>query len=324
MKIQAVRYSPSTFEVKTLSSLENIQWTRNDDAILWLDVSEYEKIEDLRALEKVFNLHPLAIEDCVHIRQRPKIDEFSENLFLVCRMVAADNGKYVEGHQLGIFLGKNFVITAHKEYIPQLKDILEEIERKKPDIVQRSSSFLLYAILDTIVDNLEDAVKEVEEMECIVGRDVLKDPPPKEVLDLIYVNRGNLLLANRLLRSQSHVLSRILKGDFQLINDETAPFFRDIYDHTVRTQDRINTLIDMNMGSLNIYSSSISNRMNQVIKLLTVLSTMFMPLTVLVGWFGMNIEMPGTEWPLGYVTVLLLLAGLIVVLILVFRRKGWL
>jgi magnesium transporter len=324
VKIRTVQYSLSTLDVKTLSSLENVQWKSRDDTNLWLDLSEYENIEDIRPLEKEFNLHPLALEDCVHVRQRPKIDEFNENLFFICRMIRADNGRYVEGHQLGIFLGKNFVITVHKEGIPEIDDIFKQIAGGKTSIVQRSASFLLYAILDVVVDTLEEAVKEIEQSECTVGIDVLKDPPPQEVLDLIYINRGNLLLTSRLLRSQSHVVNRITKGDLQLINGDTAPFFRDIHDHTSRAEERINNLIDVNMGSLNIYSSSISNGMNQVIKLLTVISTIIMPLTVVVGWFGMNIEMPGTEWPIGYATVLLLIIGFISVAVLIFRRKGWL
>jgi magnesium transporter len=223
-------------------------------------------------------------------------------------------------------LGNNFVVTVHREFMPQLNEVLEEIKRNQPvPILDRPSSFLLYAILDTIVDNLENAVRHVEEMECTVGSDVLKDPPPKNVLDLIYINRSNLLLIGRILRSQSHVVNRLIKGDFQLANDEAVPFFRDIYDHTVRTLDRIDNLLDMNMGSLSIYSSSISNRMNEVMKLLTVISTIGVPLTVLVGWYGMNFHvMPEIDWVYGYTAVILVAVGLIAGTILLFKRKGWL
>jgi magnesium transporter len=322
-KILSIKLHPTALEMDTLSSFENLQWTRNGNTILWLDVSEYEQIDDLRILEKNFGLHPLALDDCVHARQRPKIDDFNENLFLICRTVSQHEKQYTEGHQIGIFKGKNYLITIHKEHIPPLDRVLKEIMRK-PELVERSSSFILYRILDAVVDDFEDAVRTVEEIECIVGNDVLKNPPPEKVLDLIYTNRSNLLLIGRFLRPQSHVVHHLAKGDYQLVNSQASPFFRDIYDHTLRTLERIDSLIDMNMGSLNIYSSSISNGMNQIIKLLTVISTIGVPLTVLVGWFGMNIEMVGTEWPLGFEIVLLMLIGLITVTILIFRRRKWL
>lgn len=313
-------------EVKTLTSLESVQRPSGDETVLWLDVSEYKGVEELLPLGKNFNLHPLALEDCVHIRQRPKIDEFRENLFLICRTVALKHNRYVEGHQLGVFLGKDFVITVHSEHMPQLDKVLEDIKKmvKYRKIDKSSSSFLLYAILDTVVDNLEDAVRHVEEMETIVGEDVLKEPPPENTLDIIYTNRSNLLLISRLLRPQSHVASRLAKGDFHLINGETAVFFRDIYDHTLRTCDRIESLLDLNIGSLSIYSSSVNNRLNGAVKLLTVISTIGIPLSILVGWYGMNFpNQPETYWIYGHLAVVLIAVTLISTTLLLFRRKRW-
>jgi len=323
-KILSIKLHPRTLETDTLSSFENIQWKPNGNTILWLDVSEYEKIDDLQILAKNFNLHPLALDDCFHVRQRPKIDDYNENLFLICRTVSHHEKQYTEGQQLGIFKGKDYLITIHKEPIPQLDRVREEII-KKPEVVERSSSFILYRILDAIVDDFEDAVRTVEELECVVGSDVLKNPPPANVLDSIYTNRSNLLLIGRLLRPQSHVVHHLAKGDYQLVNSKAAPYFRDIYDHTLRTIERIDNLADMNMGSLSIYSSSVSNRMNEVMRLLTVISTIGVPLTILVGWYGMNFQnMPEIPWAYGYVAVILVAVALIAGTILLFRRKGWL
>jgi magnesium transporter len=208
MKILSIKLHPKTLETDTLSSFENLQWARNGNTILWLDVSEYEKMDDLQVLAKNFNLHPLALDDCVHVRQRPKIDDFNENLFLICRTVSQREKQYTEGNQIGIFKGKDYLITIHKEHIPPLDRVVEEIMRE-PELVERSSSFLLYRILDAIVDDFEDAVRTIEEMECVVGTDVLKNPPPANVLDLIYTSRSNLLLVGRFLRPQSHVVHQI-------------------------------------------------------------------------------------------------------------------
>jgi magnesium transporter len=324
MKILSLKLHPTNFEKDALSSFESLQWAPNGNTILWLDVSEYEEITDLQILGEKFGLHPLALDDCVHARQRPKIDDFKENLFLICRTILHQGKQYTEGQQLGIFKGKDYLITVHKEHIPQLSAVREEIMRK-PELVERSSSFVLYRILDAVVDDFEDAVRTVEEMECVVGNDVLKNPPPKNVLDLIYTDRSNLLLVSRFLRSQSHVLHHLAKGDYQLINSKAADYFRDIYDHTVRTLERIDSLMDMNIGSLSICSTSVGSRMNEIIRLLTVISTIGVLLTVLVSWYAMNfLVMPKMDWFYGYAVVAFGAIAIIAVAVLLFKRKGWL
>ncbi len=323
-KILSIKLHPATLETDTLSSFENLKWTHNDNTILWLDVTEYEKMDDLQELAKKFNLHPLALDDCVHARQRPKIDDFNENLFLICRTISQREKQYTEGQQIGIFKGKNYLITIHKEHIPPLDRVLNEIT-KKPELAERSSSFLLYRILDAVVDDFEAAVRTIEEMECVVGDDVLKNPPPGNVLNLIYTSRSNLLLIGRFLRPQSYVVHRLAKGDYPLVNSQATPFFRDVYDHTLRTIERVDSLIDMNLGSLNIYSTSVGNRMNEVMRLLTVISTIGVPLTILVGWYGMNFgNMPEMGWTYGYATIIIVAVTLITATVLLFKRKGWL
>jgi magnesium transporter len=325
MKIIATQYSKSSFETKPFTSFKNIQLTIPKGAFLWLDVSEYEKFEDLKPLEKIFKLHSLALEDCVNVRQRPKIDDFKEYLFLISRTVMQKEARFSEGLQLGIFLGKDFIVTVHKDFMPQLDNVSEKIAKIDPRMAKRSCSLLLYAVLDAVVDDFEEAVRHVEEIESNVGCDVLKEKPPENVLESIYTNRSNLLLVNRVLRNQSHVVSHLAKRDFQLVKSETAPFFEDVYDHTLRTLDRINNLLEMNMGSLNIYTSSVGHKMNEVMKLLTIISTIGVPMTVLVGWYGMNFrEMPEIYWAYGYLAFILIAVGLMAGTILLFRRKGWL
>jgi magnesium transporter len=324
VKILSLKLHPTNFEKDTLSSFESLQWAPNGNTILWLDVSEYEGMGDLQILGKKFGLHPLALDDCIHARQRPKIDDFKENLFLIARTISHEGKQYTEGHQLGIFKGKDYLITLHKEHIPQLNTVLEEIITA-PELVERSSSFILYRILDAVVDDFEDAVRTIEEMECVMGSDVLKNPPPANVLDSIYTNRSNLLLVSRLLRSQSHVVHHLAKGEYQLINIKAADYFRDVYDHTVRTIEKIDGLMDMNMGSLSIYSTSVSSRMNDIIRFLTVISTICFLLTVLIGWYGMNFSaMPAIDWIYGYAVVAFLAIAIVAGAILLFKRKRWL
>ena len=324
MKVQVIQYCPTGVGIETFPSLENVK-TRSDKSQLWLDVSEYDKAEELTPLVKAFGLHPLALDDCFNIRQRPKIDEYAENLFVIVRTVSNKDPIYSDGFQLGIFLGKKFVITVHSRPMPQLDQVLEDMKKGEPQLVAMPSSFLMYAILDNIVDNLEESVSKAEDMETEVGAEVLRDPPPENVLGLIYTSRRNLLLVRRLLRPQSDGVERLMSEDCRLVDQECRVFLRDVYDHTRRTLDRIDGLLDMNIGSLNIYLSSVSNKMNDVMRLLTVISTIGMLLTILVGWYGMNFhEMPEIYWTYGYTTVILIAATLTVGAILLFKRKGWL
>jgi len=325
VKAVAVQYSPSILKVQTFSSLEEAKLDTMGDSVLWLDVSDFNGIEELLPLEKKFKVHPLALEDCIHVRQRPKIEEYKDSLFLVSRTVLEEHGRYREGDQLGIFFRKDLVITIHKEKMQKLNDVLEDVRKGETQLAQSPASFLLYTLLDAVVDDLEDAVKKVEDLESFVGGEVLGETKPKSILELIYSNRSNLLLIRRLLRPQSDVVCQIVKGDFDIIAEGAGPFIRDVYDHTLRTLDRIDSLLDINLGSLNIYSSSVSERMNETMRVLTVISTIGVPLTILVGWYGMNFrEMPEIYSPYGYLLVGLVALFIVVGAVMLFKRKRWL
>ena len=325
LKLTTTRYSTTTLSTCTSSSFDDVLWSHSKDSVLWIDISEYDRVGELSPLEKNLTLHPLALEDCVNIRQRPKIEEYEQTLFLISRMVIERDGMYAEGPQLGIFLGENFLVTIHKEPLPLLDSIMENLKKGKQTNIKRSASFLLHAILDEVVDSLEDHVREAEETETILGHDVLKEPPSKNVLKLIHMNRTNLLLVRRLLRPQSDVVCHLATKNCQLVGKETEVFVRDIYDHTLRTLDRIDNLLEINMGSLNIYSSSFSNKINETMRFLAVISTIGVPLTVLVGWYGMNFTvMPEVYWPYGYFMVILLAVTIVAATFFFFRRKGWL
>ncbi len=259
------------------------------------------------------------------MRQRPKIEEYKNYLFLISRTVLEEHGKFREGNQLGILFARNLIITIHKEKIQALNDLLGEISERKPQIVQSPASFLLYTLLDSIVDNLEEAVKKVEETESLVGDRVLVETKSRSLLELIYSNRSNLLLTRRLLRPQSDVVCQIAQGNFHIIDEDSETLIRDVYDHTLRTLDRIDSLLDINLGSLSIYSSSVSERMNETMRILTVISTIGVPLTILVGWYGMNFrEMPEIYSPYGYLLVGLVALFIITGSVMLFKRKRWL
>ena len=174
-----------------------------------------------------------------------------------------------------------------------------------------------------VIDEAKNA--SFDEAETILGRDVLKEPPEGDVLKLIQINRTNMLLLRRLMRSQSDVVCCLAEKKYQLVDTEIEAFIRDTYDHTLRTLDRIDNLLEINMESLNIHSSSISNRMNETMRFLAVISTIGMVLTVLVGWYGMNFNaMPEIYWTYGYLMAIILAVTMIVVAFLFFRRKRWL
>ncbi len=324
MKVQVVQYSPVGVEIDTLRSLEDLK-PRGDTSQLWLDISEYGKEEELTPLAKAFNLHPLALEDCYNVRQRPKIDEFTDNLFIVARTIFNKDPAYSEGYQLGIFLGKNFLITVHVRPMPQLDLVLSDIRKGEPTIVTGSPSFLLHAILNNVVDNFEESVCKSEDMETDLGAEVLKDPPPKNILNSIYTCRRNLLLVRRFLRPQSDGLERLMarsRADDHLVDRGSLVFLRDVVDHTKRTLDRIDSLLDMNVGTLNIYLSSVSNKMNDAMRLMAAITAIVAIPSVIGSLLGMNLI--GNPWPWELWTIGIVASSAAIAMIVYFVFKGWL
>jgi len=319
-----------------------------EDGTLWVDMTGPTE-DDLRTLRDVFHFHPLAIEDTLKQRQRPKLEEYEGYFFLTIH--AAQPGRErnarLTPHQpanprgasgkastpvgtgltwdeLDIFFGPRYVVTVHPQAAPALEDAQVRLTRAAPAL-RAGADYLLYTILDAAVDTYFPVIDRVDAaLERL--EDQLFRKPSARTLDHIFALKRTLLQMRRVAAPLRDLLNGLTRRDLPLIRPHTLVYFRDIFDHLLRITDAIDTHRDLITGALDIYLSVISNRLNEVMKVLTVVTAAFASLAVITGVYGMNFEraFPPFDWPYGFAAVLLGMAGVVAVMLALFRRKGWL
>jgi magnesium transporter len=281
-------------------------------------------VDIIEKIGKHFNLHPLVIEDILNIHQRPKIEDFEDHIFIVLKMLTYNKDSHEgESEQVSIILGKNFVLTFQERKRDVFDPVRNRIKNSKSLIRKYGADYLVYALIDVIVDNyfiiLEGIGEVLEELE---DRVLLN--PTSEIVHSIHQLKRNLIVLRKSIWPLREILSTLEKTESDLIKN-TSVYFRDVYDHTIQVIDIIETYRDLVTGMLDIYLSSVSNRMNQIMKVLTIIATIFMPLTFIAGIYGMNFKyMPELGWKWGYPLVLILMLLIGVNMIIYFRRKKWL
>ncbi|AQZ95697.1 magnesium/cobalt transporter CorA [Halopseudomonas phragmitis] len=296
----------------------------NGGRVAWLNVDGVHQADVIEALGKGFKLHPLVMEDILNTDQRPKVEDYDGYLYLVLRMLRFDEQEQqIHSEQLSLILGQHFVLSL-QEHPGDVFDGVRERLRNGRRIRFMQADYLGYALLDAVVDHyfvvLEQLSEHIERLE-----DELIDNPTPTTLGRIHHFKREMLLLRKSIWPLREVLSRLSRDESPLISAETRLFLRDVYDHTIHVLDTIDTLRELLVGMLDLYLSSTSNRMNQVMKVLTIIATLFMPLTFLAGVYGMNFEhMPELAWPWAYPAVLVLMLMIAIGLLIAFRRRHWL
>ncbi|GAB6038327.1 magnesium/cobalt transporter CorA [Fundidesulfovibrio butyratiphilus] len=293
--------------------------------VTWVDVAGLADAGFMAKVGETFHIHPLVLEDIVHTTQRPKLDELDDAIFVVARLLRYDDKtRRIEDEQVSFLLGKNYLLSFRERQGEGLFDaVRRRIQSQKGRAWKLGPDFLLYVLLDSVVDNyflalerMGDEIEDVEEM-------LLTAPKPVE-LQRIHDLRREALFLRKFVWPLREVLSGLEKGGSDLIADGTIFYLRDLYDHTIQVMDTIETFRDMLSGMLDLYLSNISLKMNEVMKVLTMFSTLFIPLTFLAGVYGMNFKnMPELEWHDGYFMLLGFMVAIAGGMLLFFRRKGW-
>ncbi len=317
---------------KQLATPEECAPYLESESVSWLDVQGLGTEDVLQRLGQVFHLHPLVLEDVVNIPQRPKVEEYDDQLLAIAHMVNPKPeglGFYVE--QVSLIVGKNYLLTVQEEpEVDSFEPVRQRIHRNRGAIRQHGTDYLAYALIDAIVDGyfpvLEDVGERLEELQ-----DEVVERPSRRTLEKIHKIKRELLLLRRALWPQRDAISSLIRDESTLIGKTVRVYLRDCYDHTVQAIDMVETYRELASNLMDIYLSSISNRMNEIVKVLTVISTVFMPLTFIAGVYGMNFDraaspwnMPELGWPLGYAFSWVLMLTIAIVLMVFFWRKGWL
>ena len=325
VKINLLEYDSSQVVAKELYSIEEIAEFRSTNRVTWIHVNGLPDINLIAGICQLFNIHPLVQEDILNTMQRPKMEDYGDYLFVVLKAFwVATATNTLASEQISIILGDSYVISFQESERDLFESICNRITSCKGRIRGQEADYLAYALLDIIVDNyfviLETLGEKIELLE-----DDLVVQPGADALQEIHVLRREMLLFRKALWPLRETISSLSRGESTLVKDSTLLYIRDVYDHTIQAIDTLETYRDILSGMLDIYLSSISNRMNQVMKVLTVISTIFIPLTFIVGVYGMNFKyMPELECEWGYPAVWLLMVVIFLGMLQFFRTRKWL
>lgn len=292
----------------------------------WVNIDGIHEIPVLERAGRSFGLHPLTVEDIANTDQRPKMEEYDEYLFVVMKMLRYERAQHgIVSEQVSLVLRERSVVSFQEGIAGDVFDpVRERIRSDKSRISQTGSDYLLYSLIDAVVDNyfiiLESIGEEIEDLE-----DGLVLHPSPELLANIHRLKRELIFLRKSVWPLREVIAALHRGESPLISDPTRLYLRDVYDHTIQVIDTLETYRDMLSGMIDVYMSSVSNRMNEIMKVLTVIATIFIPLTFVAGVYGMNFEfMPEIKWPLGYAFAWGVMLAMAASMIAYFWRKKWL
>lgn len=325
VKISIIDYDAQNFEIREVKTVEECYPFRDTSTVTWINVGGLHEIPIVEKLGQCYGLHPLIVEDILNTEQRPKMDIFDDYIFMVLRMhLCADDSHKIDSEQVSIILGANFVITFQEKEGDIFDGVRHRIGNNIGRIRKAGSDYLAYALLDALVDSyfnvLENIDEEIEEIE-----EELVTSPTLETSRKIHFLRKEMILFRKSVWPLRETISLLQRTETPLLKDTTSVYLRDLYDHTIQVIDTAETLRDMVSGMLDIYLTGISNRLNEIMKFLTLFASIFIPLTFIVGIYGMNFDyMPELKWKWGYFAILLVMLLIGLSLLFYFRKKRWL
>jgi magnesium transporter len=323
MEILVYRKGSRNIE-ENLTAADLPEILKDPSAVIWVDMESPTKADE-QVLLDVFQFHPLTVEDCRENRHYPKIEEFESYLYFIVHGVRADTSPdRFNTIELDGFLGSNYVITYHHDYFRSIANV-KQLLRTSPVACQRGTAFLLHQILDQVVDYYSPVLDDFDSRIDKLEDDIFNlRRPNNSILGEIMALKRSVLRLRRISVKQMDILHRMSRGEFPLIPDDMRPFYRDVYDHLVRVVDLSESYRDLISGSLEAYLSVVSNRLNEIMKVLTIFSAIMLPLTFIAGVYGMNFDnMPELHSRYGYFTVLVIMIFVAVAMLLFFRRRGW-
>lgn len=322
--IRLIDYDSVSLTEKEIKDIHTEAHLFNTPTVTWLNISGLHDIEMIKNIGQVFELHPLVQEDILNTGQRPKLEEFENYIFIVLKMVRFDiETQTILNEQLSIILGKNFLLTFQERPREIFAPVRERIKKQTSRLRKTGTDYLAYALMDTVVDNyifsIETLGEKIEDLE----EDILNNPD-HDVMEQINSYKREINYMRKSIRPAKEAIHRISRLDSELIHEQTLPFLKDLEDLTSQSAEAIETYRDLLSDQLNIYNSVIANRMNDIMKVLTIFAAIFIPLTFIAGIYGTNFEyLPELKYRYSYFifwAVMIIVAG---ALIVYFKRKKW-
>ncbi len=325
--VRMMAYGPDGVAEQKIEDVRLVRNFLNKWPVMWINVDGLGDASVISKLGEIFEVHRLALEDVVSVHQRAKVEQYDHQYFIVARM--ANAGEKVETEQLSMFLGRNYVLTFQENPGDCFDPVRERIRKGGSRIRSAGPDYLAYALLDAFIDNFFPVLEIYgERMEMLEDEVILR--PDRHLIAQIHDTKRELLALRRAVWPLREALNSLIREPTRLITDETRIYLRDCYDHTIQIIDLLENYRDIASSLMEVYLSSVSNRLNEIMKILTIFTTIFIPLTFIAGVYGMNFHtevspfnMPELTWYMGYPFALSLMAGLAVAMLIFFRRKGW-
>ncbi len=324
-RIHMIRYRADGVEEGPVTDPETLgPPPAGQPGVIWIDVQGLGDEKILRRLGERFGLHPLALEDMVNAPQRPKIEDYPHQLLLITRMARLEGAFEVDAEQVGLVLGPGYVLSFQERYGDVLDPVRVRLREGLGPMRSSGADYLAYALLDTIVDGYYPVLEHLGEVLARLEEQILTRPGRRTLARL---NRLKVVLLGlrRGIWPQREALNRLLRDGSQFMSPEVRMYLRDTYDHAAQVVDVVDSHLELVAGLLNTYLSALGNRTNEVMKVLTIMASIFIPLTFLAGIYGMNFEaMPELHSPWGYPALLVVMVLTAIGMLIYFRRRGWL
>ncbi|MBU1043928.1 MAG: magnesium/cobalt transporter CorA [Candidatus Omnitrophica bacterium] len=331
VKITVIDYDPNNLVEKEVKEVQDCFPFKNTSTMTWINIDGLHNIAIIEKLGQHFEVHPLVLEDILNTSQRPKYDDFEAHIFVVLKMIMFDEkAKVIVSEQVSIIFGENFVISFQEKQGDVFDSIRTRIRNNKGRIRKMGADYLAYALMDAIVDSYYVVLEKMGDKIELMGEGLVINPDP-HMLQKIHKLKNDAIYLRKSVWPLREVVSGLERGESALIKRQTHIFLKDLYDHTIQVIDTIETFRDMISGMVDIYMSSLSNKMNEVMKVLTMIATIFIPMTFIAGIYGMNFSreaspwnMPELGWKYGYAGVWAVMLCVAAGMIMFFKRKKWL
>lgn len=324
-KITIIDYDQATFEEKEATTVEECFPFKETPTVTWINIDGLHEVDIIEKIGTHFNIHPLILEDILHTGPRPKMEDFEEYIFIITKMFAYEGETdTVRTEQFSVILGSNFVISFQEVSGDVFNALRDRIRNAKGRVRRMGSDYLTYALIDSIVDHyfilLEKCGDRIEQLE-----EELTDDPQTETLHSIHNLKQEIVHLRKSVWPLREVISSLERVESPLITENLAMYLRDVYDHTIQVIDSVETYQDLLSGMIDLYLSTVSNKMNDVMKVLTIFASIFVPLTFLAGVYGMNFEfMPELKIRWAYPALWVVMISVAGALVVFFRKRRWL
>ena len=319
-----IGYDERNSKQKKLKKIEEFFRYKKEFPINWLNIEGIHQVENAVKIGESYMLHPLVIEDIVNVFSRSKIDIFDDYLCIILKTFNFEtDSNILSEDQVSLLLTKDCVVSFNEKQSDIFSPIVSRISSSFGKIRKTKNDYLLYSLVDVIVDNYFSVLEQIGARLGDIEEELVSSPDQNTLMQIQYSKR-NIIHLRKTIFPIREILNNIIRGDTNLINESTLLYFRDVYDHVIRIIETVESYRDMVSGLLDIYLSSMSNKMNEIMKVLTIIATIFIPLTFIAGIYGMNfLHMPELQWQWGYLIVWVVMIILASVMIYYFRRKKW-